>query len=98
MSRPFAGSFLFDAGTFKVNSANITSDSATGIGTWTEERFMNKFIQYRDEKSINFDVGKQNTYMPVSAYAGMTDEDLKAVYAYIHSLKPLKNQVEKYPK
>jgi hypothetical protein len=98
MTRPFAGSFLFDVGTFKVNSANLTSDSATGLGTWTEERFMNKFIQYRDEKNINMDAGKQNTFMPVSAYAGMTDGDLKAVYAYIHSLRPIKNQVEKYPK
>ncbi len=98
MTRPFAGGFLFDAGTFKSNSANLTSDSATGLGTWTEERFMNKFTQYRDEKNYNFNPGLQNTYMPVAAYAGMTDSDLKAVYAYIHTLKPISNKVEKWPK
>ena len=98
MSRPYAGGFLFDAGGFKVNSANITSDSATGIGAWTEERFLNKFTAYREEKSYNFNPGKENTYMPVTAYAGMKDDDLKAIYAYLHTVKPISNKIEKYPK
>jgi mono/diheme cytochrome c family protein len=98
MSRPFAGGFLFDAGTFKVNSANLTSDSATGLGTWTEERFLNKFTPYREEKNYNINPGTQNTYMPLSAYAGMTDDDLKAIYAYLHTVKAISNKVEKYPK
>jgi hypothetical protein len=80
MSRPFAGGFLFDAGSFKVNTANITPDSATGIGAWTEERFLNKFTLYREEKNYDFNPGKENSYMPVSAYAGMKDDDLKAIY------------------
>ena len=81
-----------------VNSANITPDSATGIGTWDEERFMNKFTPYREEKNWNFTVGKENTIMPVTLYAGMTDADLRAIYAYLRSLPPMTNMVEKYPK
>ena len=98
MTRPYAGGYRFDAGTFVVNSANITPDSATGIGTWTEEQFMNKFIPYREEKNYNFTVGSENTIMPLSLYAGMTDADLRAIYAYLKSLKPISNKVEKYPK
>ena len=98
MTRMFAGGYRFDAGTYIVNSANITPDSATGIGTWTEERFMNKFIPYREEKNYNFTVGKENTIMPLSLYAGMTDADLSAIYAYLRSVKPISNKVEKYPK
>jgi mono/diheme cytochrome c family protein len=97
MTRMFAGGYRFDAGTFVVNSANITPDSATGIGTWTEERFLNKFIPYREEKNYNFTVGKENTIMPLSLYAGMTDGDLKAIYAFLRSVKPISNKVEKYP-
>jgi mono/diheme cytochrome c family protein len=98
MSQMFSGGYLFDLGTFKVNSANITPDSATGIGTWTEERFLTKFIPYREEKNYNFKVGRENTIMPLSEYAGMTDNDLKAIYAYLRTVRPIKHQVEKYPK
>jgi mono/diheme cytochrome c family protein len=97
-SRRLAGGFRFDLGSFVVNTANITPDSATGIGTWNEERFMNKFIQYREEKAYNFDPGKQNTYMPITPYAGMKDQDLKAIYAYLRTVKAVSNTVEKYPK
>ncbi len=97
MERMFAGGNRFDVGSFIVNSANITPDSATGIGTWTEERFMNKFVPYREEKNYNFTVGKENTIMPLTLYAGMKDSDLKAIYAYLRTVKPMSNKVEKYP-
>jgi mono/diheme cytochrome c family protein len=98
MTRRFAGGYLFDAGIFKVTSSNITSDSATGIGAWTEAQFLNKFTQYREEKNYNFNPGKENTIMPLSLLAGITDEDLKAIYAYLRTVKPISNKVEKYPK
>ena len=97
-SKTLAGGFTFNMDNFKVTSANLTSDSATGLGTWTEERFMNKFIPYREEKAYAYDAGKQNTMMPLTTFAGMKDSDLKAIYAYLKTLKPIKNQVEKYPK
>jgi|CXWL01.1.fsa_nt_gi mono/diheme cytochrome c family protein len=98
ITRMYAGGYTFDLGSNKVVSANITQDSATGIGAWTEERFLNKFTQYREEKSYNYDPGKQNTVMPLSILAGITDDDLKAIYAYMRSVKPISNKVEKYPK
>jgi mono/diheme cytochrome c family protein len=96
--RMFAGGNTFHTGLFTVTTANITSDSATGIGSWTEERFLNKFIPYRDEKGYNFDPGKENTMMPLTVYAGMTDNDLKAIYAYLRTIPAVSNKVEKYPK
>jgi len=97
-SRAFAGGNTFNLASFKVTTANITPDSATGLGTWTEERFLNKFIVCREEKGYNYDPEKQNTIMPITVYAGMKDNDLKAIYAYLHSLKPIGNKIEKYPK
>lgn len=94
----FAGGHVFDGGAFKVAAANITTDSTTGIGAWTEERFLNKFIPYRKEESYNFVAGKQNTIMPLTFYAGMTDDDLKAIYAFMKTLPPVKSKIEKYPK
>ncbi|HKB44622.1 MAG TPA: c-type cytochrome, partial [Chitinophagaceae bacterium] len=97
-SKSFAGGFIFDAGIFKVNSANITPDSATGIGTWTEERFLNKFLPCREEKGYNYNPGRQNTIMPLTPYAGMKDDDLKAIFTYLRTVKPVSNKIEKYPK
>ncbi|HVZ57739.1 MAG TPA: cytochrome c [Chitinophagaceae bacterium] len=97
-ARQFAGGNTFHTASFTVNSANITPDSATGIGSWTEERFLNKFLPYRDEKGYNFNPGKENTMMPLTLYAGMKDDDLKAIYAYLRTVPAIKNKVEKYPK
>jgi mono/diheme cytochrome c family protein len=94
----FAGGNTFNIDKFRVNSANLTPDSATGLGVWTEERFLNKFTVYREEKSHNFDPGVQNTVMPLVDYAGMTNSDLKAIYAYLRTVKPISNKLEKYPK
>ena len=98
MTRMFAGGYVFDLGTHKVVSANITPDSATGLGSWNEERFLNKFNIYRDAQNYNYDPGTQNTIMPVAMIAGMTDDDLRAIYAYLRTVRPIKNQVEKFPK
>jgi mono/diheme cytochrome c family protein len=96
-ARMFAGGWTFDVGSFKVTSANITPDS-TGIGSWTEEQFLNKFVPYREEKNYSHNPGRDNTIMPLSVLAGMTDDDLKAIYAYLRTVPPVKNKVEKYPK
>lgn len=97
-SRAFAGGNLFTFPGFKVNSANITPDSTTGLGTWTEERFLTKFTVCREEAGYNFNPGTQNTVMPITDFAGMTDADLKAIYAYLKTVKPVAHAVEKYPK
>ena len=98
MTRMFAGGYPFDAGTYKVVSANITPDTATGIGRWDEAQFLNKFIPFREEKNYNFKPGKDNTIMPLSLMAGIKDDDLKAIYAYMRTVKPVNHKVEKYPK
>lgn len=97
MKRRYAGGYTFETATYKVASANITPDTLTGIGKWGEEQFMAKFIPYRDEKNYNVKPGKTNTIMPLSLYAGMKDDDLKAIYAYLRTVQPISNKVEKYP-
>jgi mono/diheme cytochrome c family protein len=97
-TRMYWGGYTFDLGTHKVVSANITPDSLTGIGTWTEAMFVDKFAKYRDPKSLDNIPEGQNTIMPVSLFAGMKDDDLKAIYAYLRTVKPANNKVEKFPK
>ncbi len=95
MNKAFSGGQEFQAQGFIVRSANITPDSITGIGTWTEEVFLAKFTQYRSPDGYRYNPGKNNSIMPWTVFAGMDDFDLKAIYAYLRSVKPMSNKVIK---
>ena len=81
-------------------SRNLTPDQATGIGSWTEEMFIKTL---RDGKHQ----GEGRPLlppMPWQMYRQATDDDLKAIYAYLRSLPAIANAVpdpippEKLPK
>lgn len=97
-SKVFSGGFVFDSPLMKVAVANITPDSATGIGTWTEEMFVNKFKNNASDEVVNRKPGRENTFMPWYMYGKMKEDDLKAIYAYLRTVNPISNKVEKYPK
>ncbi|CAN5811868.1 hypothetical protein BH11BAC3_BH11BAC3_05850 [soil metagenome] len=93
----YAGGNTFNIADFKVTSSNITPDSTNGIGSWSDAMFINKFSACRQEKGYNYNAGKTNTVMPVVDYAGMTDADLKSIFAYLKTVKPINKKVVKYP-
>ncbi|RIW17085.1 cytochrome C [Algoriphagus lacus] len=90
-------SFPFPDGSV-VTSSNITQDKETGIGNWTEEMFVGRFKQYQDSGYVvpKINPGEFNSLMPWLMYSGMKEEDLKAIYAYLKTIKPMKNEVVKF--
>jgi len=97
-SKMFAGGFHFKSDFVNVTTANITPDTATGIGSWTEEAFLAKFKANVEAAEKKVNPGKMNTEMPWAAYGKMKEEDLKAIYAFLRTVKPISNKVEKWPK
>ncbi|TGK61780.1 cytochrome C [Leptospira wolffii] len=91
-----AGGFEFPLsnGTL-VKSANITPDKETGIGLWTEKEFVHRFKSMEIPKYKPHEVkdGELQTIMPWTMYAGMTEEDLAAIYAYLRTVKPISNKI-----
>lgn len=81
-----------------VRSMNITSDKETGIGNWTREMFLNKFKnpEMPHIKGTAVSKGEFQTIMPWSNYARMTDDDINAIYAYLMTVKPITNKVERF--
>ncbi len=70
-------------------AANLTPDNRTGLGGWTEELFITAM---RTGKHLG--VGREILPpMPWYTLAALTDEDLKAIFAYLHSIKPIENEV-----
>ncbi len=83
----FAGGLVFSLPTGVVASANVTPD-ASGISYYDEDLFVRAMRQGK--------VGARqlNPAMPWWFYGKMNDEDLKAVYAYLHTLKPIRHRVD----
>lgn len=70
-------------------TANLTSEPNTGIGNWTEDMFVRAI---REGKHM----GQSRPIlppMPWPAYRNFTDEDLKAVFAYLKTVPPITNHV-----
>lgn len=80
------------AGLWGVSFAvNLTPDTETGIGAWTPELFM-KII--RTGKFMGIESGRSLLPpMPWQNYRQMTDDDLRAIFAYLKSLPPISNKV-----
>jgi hypothetical protein len=99
--RDYAGGFEFKlpGGAGLVRSANLTPDADTGIGTWTEQQFVDKFKAFEGVTARTLTTAqerRENTVMPWIDYAGMTREDLGAMYVYLRTLKPVLNLVQKH--
>ena len=98
--KDFAGGMEFPLpGGGYVRTANITSDAITGIGTWTEQQFVDKFkalAELPDQVLATPADKRKNTVMPWKVLGGMTREDLAAIYAYLRSLPPVVNRVQKH--
>lgn len=97
--RDYAGGFEFNLpGGGIVRSANLTPDADTGIGTWTEQQFVDKFKAFEGAplRTLTDADRMENSTMPWTDYAGMTRDDLAAIYAYLRSIPPVRNRVKKH--
>jgi len=69
-------------------TANLTSD-ASGIGNWKEEQFLYAI----KEGKLKGLAGSRTLLppMPWQMYKHMTDDELKAIFAYLKTTKPINN-------
>jgi cytochrome c len=70
-------------------AANLTPDTNTGLGIWTEEMFV-KTLRTGKHMGTSRDILPP---MPWPMYKNATDEDLKAIYAYLRTITPITNHV-----
>ena len=86
--KDFAGGFkIIDSG-FEVYSANITPDKETGIGSWTDAQIITAIRTGKSrEGKIIFPP------MPVPTYNNMSDQDVRAIVAFLRTVTPVHNEV-----
>lgn len=68
---------------------NLTPDTATGLGSWTEDMFI-KTIRNGKHQGEGRNLLPP---MPWMVYRNMTDDDLKAIWAFLRSLPAINNAV-----
>ena len=82
---PHAGGRAFPIPFGTVYSTNITQDKETGLGAWSDQQIHDAMV-----KGIRRDGSWILPVMPYEKYSGMAQEDLKALIAYLRTLKPVK--------
>lgn len=94
-----AGGFALNFPEGSVVSANITPDMETGIGSWTEDGFVSRFKQYQEfARNGAPPLTRDNfTIMPWLAYSEMEEDDLRAIYRYLRTVKPVRHKVRTHP-
>jgi cytochrome c553/mono/diheme cytochrome c family protein len=85
-----SGGFVFDEEPFKAYASNITPDPETGIGKWTEAQIVRAI-----REGIRPDGSLIGPPMPIAFYHGMSDDDAKALAAWLKAQPPVKNVVPK---
>lgn len=70
-------------------TANLTPDRETGLGAWTEQNFV-------DTMRTGRHMGRGRPILPPMPWemvGKLTDQDLKAVFAYLKTIPAVKNRV-----
>ncbi len=89
-AKELSGGDPINSPVFHAVPGNITPDKETGIGNWTDAQIIDAIRNgKRPDGTI---IGPP---MPIAFYRGMSDTDAAAIVAYLRSVKPIKNKVEK---
>jgi len=73
-----------------VYAANLTPDVDTGLGAWTEDMFLRAV---RTGRHLGGSGRPILPPMPWTNLALQSDDDLRAIFAYLRSVPPLRNDV-----
>ena len=90
IGEPFAGGLQmessFEPERYSFITPNLTPDSTGRLFGWTPEMFINRFRK-----------GKiyPGTHMPWGPFSRMCDDELKAIYNFLQTVKPVKNYIPK---
>lgn len=83
----FGGGFVLKGPWGEVASANLTPDPS-GIPYYDEAMFLKAM------RTGKLSARRLNVIMPVRYYRNMTEQDLRALYAWVRTLKPVSHRVD----
>lgn len=71
-----------------IYSANITPDPETGIGSWTEDQFLQavKYGTKPDGTTLRY---------PMLTHTVLPDKEIQAIYAYLRTVPPIHKEIKR---
>jgi mono/diheme cytochrome c family protein len=88
---PLAGGRAMESPFGTFYSPNITPDTDTGIGSWSDDDFVDAFWEGVSPQGEHYFPA-----FPYTAYTGVSREDLLAMKAYLFSLEPVRKESKEH--
>ena len=91
--KAFSGGLTFNTPGFVATAPNITTDRETGIGSWSDAEVKRALVE-----GVRPDHGRLAgvalaAIMPANFYKALLPDDLDAIVAYLHTVKPARYEV-----
>ena len=91
--RALSGGLTFRTPVFVATASNITPDRDTGIGSWSDAEIKRALVEGMRPDHGRLAGVALAAIMPANFYRALLPEDLDAVVAYLHTIKPIHNEV-----
>lgn len=86
--RELAGGPPMKEAVFEAYASNLTPDHATGLGAWSDGEIVRAI-----REGVSRDGRVMGPPMPFGLYRGLADDDVKAIVAYLRTVKAVSNKV-----
>lgn len=98
-SMAFAGGWEMKGPWGRNITSNLTPHPTTYMGQASREEFIGRFKSFAHLDASNAPAAQpgRNTVMPWLAFAGMTEQDLGALYDYLKTVPPIENRINAFP-
>jgi mono/diheme cytochrome c family protein len=93
LEKAFSGGLTFNTPAFVATAPNITPDSETGIGSWSDPEIKHALVEGMRPNHGRLAGVPLAAIMPANFYKALLPDDLDAIVAYLRTVKPVRNQV-----
>ncbi len=92
--KALSGGLTFTTPAFIATAPNITPDTETGIGSWSDAEIKRALVE-----GVRPDHGRLAgvplaAIMPANFYRALLPDDLDAIIAYLRTIEPIRNEVQ----
>jgi mono/diheme cytochrome c family protein len=91
--KALSGGSTFSTPGFIATAPNITPDLETGIGSWNDAEIKRALVEGMRPDHGRLAGVPLAAIMPVNFYKGLLPDDLDAIVVYLHTVKPIRNEV-----